>query len=441
MSRDRPSLKRLVLRGSGLIIASHGSGQLIRLARSLILTRLLFPEAFGLMSLVWVVMFGLGMLSDLGVGPAIIRDKRGDDPEFLNTAWTFQTIRGVVLSGVACLIAYPMAAFYNEPDLALLIPAAGMFALIAGFNSTAFHTCRRRMEFERLAVLELANEVVAFAITVLWALIDPSVWALVGGALVAQLFLTLASHAYLPGTRNRFRWERSSLRVLIDFGKWVYLNSAFQLVAAQSDRLLLGYYLAMAQLGVYSIAIMLCEAVQVLANKVIRGALFPAYSRIVQHEAYRLRSVFHRGRLGIDVLLVLPIAALMVMGSWIVSVLYDVRYHDAGWMFQVLCIRPLMASALINSEVCLVALGHPQYGFVQSAFRAFWILVSIPIGWLLGGIPGVIWAVALSEVPVLGVLWFGLARHGMFSLQVELRSICFAGLGAILGLGMLRLVS
>jgi O-antigen/teichoic acid export membrane protein len=142
MSADRTSLRRLVLRGSGLIIGSHGGGQLIRLARSLILTRLLFPEAFGVMSLVWVVMFGLGMLSDLGVGPAIIRDKRGEDPDFLNTAWTLQVIRGVVLLGIACLIAYPMATFYNEPDLAQLIPAAGLFALIAGFNSTAFHTCQ-----------------------------------------------------------------------------------------------------------------------------------------------------------------------------------------------------------------------------------------------------------------------------------------------------------
>lgn len=414
---------------------------MIRLARSLILTRLLFPEAFGVMSLVWVVMFGLGMLSDLGVGPAIIRDKRGEDPDFLNTAWTLQVIRGVVLLGIACLIAYPMATFYNEPDLAQLIPAAGLFALIAGFNSTAFHTCRRRMEFERLAVLELANEVVAFVATVLWALLDPTVWALVGGAVIAQLFLTLASHVFLSGIHNRFRWEHSSLRVLIGFGKWVFLNSAFQLLAAQSDRLLLGYYLDMAQLGVYSIAIMLCEAVQVLANKVIRGALFPAYGRIVQNEAQRLRSVFQRGRLGIDVLLILPIAALMVLGSWIVPALYDARYHEAGWMFQVLCIRPLMASALINSEVCLVALGYPQYGFVQSAFRAAWILVSIPIGWFLAGIHGVVWAVALSEVPVLGVLWIGLARHGMYSLACELRSLLFAGLGALLGFGLLRLLS
>ena len=118
-------------------MAGHGASVLIRLASSLILTRLLFPEVYGVMSLVWMVMYGLAMFSDVGLGPAIIRDKRGDDPVFLNTAWTVQAIRGAVLWGGSCLAASPMAAFYGQPELAQLIPVAGLTALIAGFNSTA----------------------------------------------------------------------------------------------------------------------------------------------------------------------------------------------------------------------------------------------------------------------------------------------------------------
>src|SRR2546421_7848298 len=97
MLPDRSSLKALVIKGSAWTIAGHGAGELIRLAKSLVLTRLLFPEAFGMMSLVGVVMYGLQMLSDVGLVQAIIRDKRGDDPDFLNTAWTMQVIRGAVL--------------------------------------------------------------------------------------------------------------------------------------------------------------------------------------------------------------------------------------------------------------------------------------------------------------------------------------------------------
>jgi O-antigen/teichoic acid export membrane protein len=440
MSPDRPSLKVLVLRGSAWTIAGSASGQLIRLAKSLIVTRLLFPEAFGLMSLVWVVIFGLEMLSDLGVASAIIRDKRGDEPDFLNTAWTLQAMRGALLWGVSCVIAGPMAGFYGQPELAQLVPVAGLTALIAGFNSTALHTCRRRMEFGQLTLLEVANELVGFVVVVLWAFLYPSVWALVGGALAGSLFAALASHAFLPGIRNRFRWEPSSLRALIGFGKWIFLGSAFGFLSVQGDRLLLGRYLDMTRFGTYSIAVMLTDALNALVLKINHGVLFPAYAKVMQNDPQRLRSVFYRGRLGVDLLLIFPIGVLMVLGRRVVEVLYDQRYHEAGWMLEALCVRLIISCALSNSEACLVALGQPQYSFFQRLVRAAWILVAIPVGWSLMEIKGAVWAVALSELAVIGVLWVGLVRHRMFSLGAELRSVLFAGLGAVSGLGLLRLL-
>ena len=63
----------------------------------MILTRILFPEAFGLMALVTVVLVASANFSDVGITPAILKDKRGHDPVFLNTAWTIQIGRGVIL--------------------------------------------------------------------------------------------------------------------------------------------------------------------------------------------------------------------------------------------------------------------------------------------------------------------------------------------------------
>ena len=85
------------LRSSFLAVGSYGAQQALRLASNLILTRLLFPEAFGMMALVFMVIQGLNMFSDAGVSPAIMQSKRGDDPRFLNTAWTLKVGRGVIL--------------------------------------------------------------------------------------------------------------------------------------------------------------------------------------------------------------------------------------------------------------------------------------------------------------------------------------------------------
>jgi O-antigen/teichoic acid export membrane protein len=419
-------------------LAGHGGVLLIRMGRSLIMTRLLFPEVYGLMTLVWAVLYGLQMFADTGIVTTIIRDPRGDDPSFLNTAFTTNVLRGLLLWVISCVIAYPLAIFYHQPVLAQLLPATGLTALIHGFVSTAMYTRRRHMDFKRLTILDLSNETVTFVVLIIWAYFSRDVWALVGGAVIGQLYLVVASHLYLPGIRNRFRWDRSALDTFMGFGKWIYLSSVVYFLSTQSDRFLLGRYLDMIHLGVYGTATVLSGAVQTIVLKINSDVLFPAYSRVVQEGTGRLRQVVLRTRLVVDAGMILPIAILMMIGSRVVSLLYDQRYHDAGWMLQILCIRLLLVATLSNSESCLIALGYPKYSFIQNSCRTVAMFIAIPIGWSLAGIEGVIWAIALSEVPPLIVIWVGLMKHRMFSVVVEGRSLLFAAFGALLGLGVLH---
>jgi O-antigen/teichoic acid export membrane protein len=438
ISMDKSSLKALAIRGSIWTLAGHGGVLLIRMGRSLIMTRLLFPEVYGVMTLVWAVLTGLQMFADTGIVPTIIRDKRGDDPSFLNTAWTTNVLRGLLLWVVSCAIAYPMAAIYHQPALVLVLPVTGLTALIHGFVSTAMYTRRKHMDFKRLAILDLSTELFTFVVLLAFAYFYRNVWAMVAGAVFGQGFLVLASHVYLPGIRNRFRWDRSALDTFMGFGKWIYLSSAVYFLSTQSDRFLLGRYLDMIHLGVYGTATVLSGAAQTIVLKINSDVLYPAYSKVVHEGVGKLRQVMLRTRLAIDAGMILPIGVLTVLGSRIVGILYDQRYHDAGWMLQVLSVRLLLVATLSNSESCLIALGYPKYSFAQNLCRAVAVFVGIPIGWALSGIEGVIWAVALSELPPLVVIWIGMIKHRMFSVAAEFRSMLFAGLGALLGLGVLH---
>jgi O-antigen/teichoic acid export membrane protein len=438
MSKDKSSLKALAIRGSMWTLAGHSGVLLIRMGRSLIMTRLLFPEVYGLMTLVWAVLYGLQMFADTGIVPTIIRDKRGDDPAFLNTAWTTNVLRGMLLWVMSCVIAHPLAAFYHQPALAQILPVTGLTSLIHGFVSTSLYTRQKHMDFRRLAIVDLANESVTFFVLVVWAYFFRDVWALVAGAIFGQIFFVTATYLYLPGIRNRFCWDRSALQTFMGFGKWIYFSSAVYFLSTQSDRFLLGRYLDIVHLGVYGTATVLSGAVLTIVLKINSDVLFPAYSKVVQEGTSRLRQVVWRTRLVVDAGMILPIAMLMVLGSRIVGILYDHRYQDAGWMLQVLSVRLLLVATLSNSESCLVALGHPKYSFAQNLCRAIAVFVAIPIGWMLAEVRGVIWAVALSEIPPLVVIWTGLIRHRMFSIAVESRSILFAGFGALLGLGVLH---
>ena len=60
-----------LIRSTGWVAIGYAASQAIRLFSNLILTRILFPEAFGLMALITVFLVGLNMLSDIGVSPSI----------------------------------------------------------------------------------------------------------------------------------------------------------------------------------------------------------------------------------------------------------------------------------------------------------------------------------------------------------------------------------
>jgi len=149
---------RRVMRSSAFTIVGFGAQQILRFGSNLILARLLFPEAFGTMALVTVLLIGLTMLSDLGIQPAIQSSKRGDDPAFLNTAWTLNMIRALCLFIAACALAYPMSLFYHEPMLFQLIPVAAISMLLLALEPTRAETASRHMALGRVTIMEISAQ-------------------------------------------------------------------------------------------------------------------------------------------------------------------------------------------------------------------------------------------------------------------------------------------
>ncbi|WP_416670812.1 oligosaccharide flippase family protein [Egbenema bharatensis] len=80
------NLKKITLTGAFWTLIGYGGSQVLRFGSNLLLTRLLFPEFFGLMGLVNVFIIGLALFSDVGIGVSIVQNKRGEEPAFANTA-------------------------------------------------------------------------------------------------------------------------------------------------------------------------------------------------------------------------------------------------------------------------------------------------------------------------------------------------------------------
>lgn len=389
-------LKARVIRGSTLTVAGYSISQGTRLVSNLILTRILFPEAFGLMAIIQVFMQGLAMFSDMGIGPSIIQDKRGNELNFLNTAWTIQVMRGFLLFIICGVMAYPLGEIYNSPSLSYLLPVAGLSAVIAGFNPTKLVTANRNLALGWNTVVEITSQILSVFLLIGLALWLRSVWALVIGGVLTSVLKLILIHQLVPGPRNRFAWDGKSLTSIVNFGKWIFFASVVGFFVQQGDKLVLAAFMTNAELGIYSIAFILASAAWALNSKLNQLIFFPIYAELQDLNPSQLRPKINKARIAICSLLLPPLTLLAIFGDQLVMILYDQRYWDAGWMVQVLSFGYAISVGTTIGPFHL-GQGKSKLFMAMITTKAIILAVSMYVGGSLFGVTGVVLGVASSH--------------------------------------------
>jgi O-antigen/teichoic acid export membrane protein len=386
------------MRSSVFTLGGYGLGQALRLLSNLLLTRLLFPEAFGMMALVAVIMQGLAMFSDVGVSPAIMQSKRGDDQKFLDTAWTIQVIRGGLLWAAACIIAIPVAALYEEPLLTWILPCAGISLLVAGFNPTRIDTANRHLLLGRITVLDLLSQLSGIVIAVGLAWYLQSVWALVISGVAASVILLSLYMVFLPGQRNRFHWERAAANELISFGKWIFLSTICGFLYMQSDKLLLGKYLPLDQFGIYNIGFFLASFPLLMGGVMTRKVLIPVYRERPPTESVENFLKLQKMRFLLTAAIVLLTGMVSMLGVVLIDLLYDPRYAMAGAVVVLIAAMQIPQIIVLTYEQAALAAGDSRRFFVLSAARAVLTVGFLYAGLVWGGLFGALIGQGLAGV-------------------------------------------
>lgn len=415
---DRIPLKQRVFTASAWSLGGYGVGLVIRFGTNLVMTRLLVPEMFGVMAIATVVMVGLAMFSDLGLRQNIVQSPRGSDPAFLNTAWAIQILRGFVLWFFALIVSLaillagrfglvPESSVYANPSLPYVIAVLSFGTVIGGFTSTRVFEASRKLSLGRITQRDIAAQIVGLACMLAWASVDRSIWVLVVGGLSATTFRVVLSHFWLPGTVNRWRWDRKAAYEIFHFGKWIFASSILGFVVSNSDRFLLGWMVDSTTLGLYSIASLLFGAIEQVVTSIINSVSFPALSEVAR-DARDLSSAYYRFHAVIAAITYLCAGILMTAGQSVIHLLYDPRYALAGEMLQILAVTLLMAPLRIAVQ-CYLALGMPQLHARILLVRLAVLIAAMPIGFQMFGLPGALWGLVVSQFASLPLfLWYNI---------------------------------
>jgi O-antigen/teichoic acid export membrane protein len=310
------------------------------------------------------------------------------------------------------------------------------------FDAVAVHWCFRHMQLFRVTALEFLRQLTALLVTISFALMSPTVWAFPAGAITGCLVVLVLSHLALPGPKSRFQWDRECARAQFHFGKWVFVSSVLEFVSRQMDVLFLAYFVDIGKIGVYGVALNLAEPLTTLAMRLSVQVLYPLYAKTFRERPWDLSRIFYRTRFNLNLLFLPALGVAMVAGSGIVKlILYrSPNFWEAGWMFQILCVRTAMKCLYHPLSVCCTAIEALQSIASGLALRTVWVVATVPLGWHFWGLTGVIWAVAFSETPVLAILYWRLWRAKIVRFHRELLVFVMIGAGSAVGWFLLRLL-
>ncbi len=429
------SLKRDAFFGTSWTVIGQVLSNLIRMAGNLALTRILYPEAFGVMALVNVFIMGLQVLSDIGLPQCIIQSKRGSDMVFLNTAWTVQVLRGSVLWLCSLALARPFAEFYKEDSLKLLIPVTALSCLISGFSSTSLLTLNREIKLGKLTVQEILSQFVGLVVMIALSFIYRSVWALVWGGLVGAAFKTIASYFLIEDYRNRWCLEKAALTELFKFGVWMFVTTALCFFLGQSDRLILGRLGTMTDLCLYSIALFPPQVINSYLLATSHRVLLPLYSKLSDMG----QEVLCRKALKIRAMLFLisgiPLAVLTVVGPTILNFLYDQRYRDAGPYLQIISAGSIITSICLTSSIVTLALGDSFRYMLMVLSGTIGNFIAMFVGYELDSVRGVVIGASFGVALNYPFIAFITRRRGMWQPMFDFCALAISG--SIIALGLL----
>jgi O-antigen/teichoic acid export membrane protein len=387
---EQEGLRRRVAHGLTWTIIHTWGGQGLSLVVFLVLARLLTPVDFGLVALAAVFVAFAQLIVDQGFGDALIQ-RPGLTRGHIDTAFWVAVLTGILLALTGVLLAGPISAFLEEPDLTPILQVLSLTFIISALSSTQMALLRRELAFRSLALRGLLALAGGGAVGIVMAFLGFGAWALVGQQVVAALISVAAVWTVSPW-RPGLDVSVHNFRELFSFGIKVVGSDVLSFLSRNTDNLLIGVFLGAQLLGIYAVAYRILDTSQKVLVSVARRLAFPALARL-QNEPERMRRAYLRlSRVSGSV--ILPgYVGLSLVAPEMTIFLFGRRWAEAGPVAAVLFLIGPVVSMQAFSGSLLTAAGHPS---VVLRFRLLTTVTNI-IGFVIAVQFGILWvAVAYS---------------------------------------------
>lgn len=425
---------------TNVVIATVVFANLLRAVSTILLTRLLAPEAFGVAGIIGIIAFVMTMMSDLGFQAFVVRHADGDKQQFRDVIWTIRLMRSAVLTILMMALAEPIALATGKPEIAPAIAVSAFMFLIDGCSALTVITALRERLLLRLSAVETVASIIQLIAAVALAFAWRNYWAIVIAPLAGGIAKSAFSYFCFKDARRRFRIDGTYAIELWNFARFVIGSSVISMLLSQCDKIVLARLFPLDTLGYYMLATNLAMAPLAFTSAYTSRVLYPAFARTWRDQPGELKTVFYRYRRRMSYLYMFAAGSLIGTASLVVAILYDDRYAPAAMFLQILAIAPLLALSSGSANEVLTASGRIHVTFHANIAKLLWLGLAGPVAFRAFGPIGLVAAVGAIEAPALLYSWWQLHRAELLKLPEELAFLSVGGLGILIGFGLEQII-
>ena len=319
-----------------------------RLVTAVVLARLMDPITFGLAALVLTINELIRVFNRNGIGAKIVQCDDGELKQITNTAYRLNFIFCISLFIIQCLVSYPLARFYNTPELIPMLQVLSVTYLLMPFGMVQASLVQREQKLKTTAMIDGAQVGIDNIITTLLALFGLGAWAI-----VLPKFLT--SPIWVFGYRYAYQWKPSGPIMsfnlwsdILKFGQYYLSIELLKTARLNLDNMIIGRLLGMEALGVYYFARNAGLGFSLTLINAINSALYPNLCE-VKNNLNELKQRFTHNLKRITLIAVPLISLQAGLAFLYVPVIFGEQWSTAVPVLTLLCLsalpRPLAESA------------------------------------------------------------------------------------------------
>lgn len=377
---------------AGMLWSSVGrlGTMIVNFLSNLVLARLLMPDDFGCIAMLYVFIAISGIFINGGLGSALIQRKNPTHIDY-TTVFYFNLVVSILFYFILFFSAPAISRFYAMPQLTAVLRVQSLTLFIQSFNIVQATQLQKQLRFKELSIRNLIAAIIGMIVGVAMAYNGYGVWSLVASSLcgaVASVLLLWWMSSWRP--TFEFSWE--SLKSLFAFGGLMLLSSLVETIYVNLQRLVIGKMYTASDLGYFNQAKKLEDVPTTTLSTIVNEVSYPVFSQLQDDHSQLLRAL--RKNIKAITYLNFPLMLLLlVIAQPLITFLYTEKWADAAPLFQILCVSGAIYTLNTLNTNIMKSLGKGKLFFFIQLFKRILGIGMIFVGAQFGVI-GVLYAMA-----------------------------------------------